>query len=81
MSANTKWVTDITYIRTAEAWLYLCVVVDLYNKAVVGWSMSARQTRDLALIGVRSCIVRGGNDIGFRKCSEHGIRMTVELVE
>jgi len=52
LEPNTKWVTDITYIRTAEAWLYLCVVVDLYNKAVVGWSMSARQTRDLVLKAV-----------------------------
>lgn len=46
---NTRWVTDITYIRTAEAWLYLCVVIDLYNKAVVGWSMSRRQDRQLVL--------------------------------
>ena len=37
---NTKWVTDITYLRTAECWLYLCVVLDLYSKRVVGWSMS-----------------------------------------
>ena len=52
LEPNTTWVTDITYIRTAEGWLYLCVVVDLYNKAVVGWSMSARQTRDLVLKAV-----------------------------
>ena len=41
--ANTKWVTDITYVRTGENWLYLCVVVDLYSGIVVGWSMSPRQ--------------------------------------
>lgn len=40
---NTKWVTDLTYIRTAEHWLYLCVVLDLYSGLVVGWSMSPRQ--------------------------------------
>lgn len=34
--ANARWVTDITYIRTAEGWLYLCVVLDLYSKLVVG---------------------------------------------
>jgi len=39
---NTKWVTDITYIRTAENWLYLCVVIDLFSGIVVGWSMSER---------------------------------------
>ena len=37
---NTKWVTDITYIRTPEGWLYLSVVVDLYSGRVVGWSMT-----------------------------------------
>ena len=49
---NTKWVTDITYIRTAEGWLFLSVVVDLYSGRVVGWSMSARQDRQLVLQAV-----------------------------
>jgi putative transposase len=49
---NTKWVTDITYIRTAEHWLYLCVVLDLYSGIVVGWSMSHRQERQLVLQAV-----------------------------
>jgi putative transposase len=50
--ANTKWVTDITYIRTVEGWLYLAVVLDLYSRRVVGWSMSARQDRQLVLQAV-----------------------------
>jgi transposase InsO family protein len=37
---NRKWVTDITYIDTAEGWLYLALVLDLYSRMVVGWSMS-----------------------------------------
>ena len=49
---NTKWVTDITYIRTAEHWLYLCVVLDLYSGLVVGWSMSPRQDRQLVVQAV-----------------------------
>lgn len=49
---NTKWVTDITYIRTAEHWLYLCVVLDLYSGLVVGWSMSPRQDRQLVIQAV-----------------------------
>lgn len=49
---NTKWVTDITYIRTGEGWLYLCVVIDLYSGRVVGWSMSACQDRQLVLQAV-----------------------------
>ena len=49
---NTKWVTDITYIRTAENWLYLCVVIDLFSGIVVGWSMSHRQTKELVIQAV-----------------------------
>lgn len=43
------WVTDITYIRTHEGWLYLSVVLDLFNKKVVGWSMKPKLTRELVL--------------------------------
>lgn len=49
---NTKWVVDITYIRTGEGWLYLCAVVDLYAGKVVGWSMSPVQDRHLVLKAV-----------------------------
>jgi len=44
---NRKWVLDITYIPTAEGWLYLAVVLDLYSRRVVGWAMSNRITADL----------------------------------
>jgi len=49
---NTMWVTDITYIRTAEHWLYLCVILDLYSGLVVGWSMSSCQDRQLVVQAV-----------------------------
>ena len=49
---NAKWATDITYIRTGEDWLYLCIVLDLYSDVVVGWSMSHRQDRQLVLQAV-----------------------------
>jgi putative transposase len=42
-------VTDITYIRTYERWLYLAVVLDLFSRQVVGWSMSSRIDRELAM--------------------------------
>ena len=41
------YVGDITYIPTAEGWLYLAVLIDLYSRMVVGWAMSARMTADL----------------------------------
>jgi len=60
--ANIKWVTDITYVRTGEHWLYLCVVIDLYSGIVVGWSMSHRQTRDLVIQAVLTALwQRKGN--------------------
>jgi len=43
------WVTDITYIRTLEGFAYLAVVIDLYSRCVVGWSMQSRQTTDVVL--------------------------------
>ena len=46
---NASWVTDITYIRTYEGWLYLAVILDLFSRKVIGWSMSHRMTRQLAL--------------------------------
>jgi putative transposase len=46
---NQSWVTDITYIRTHEGWLYLAVVLDLYSRQVVGWSMGSRIDTELVL--------------------------------
>ena len=46
---NEAWVTDITYIRTLEGWLYLAVVLDLFSRQVIGWSMQPRIDRELAI--------------------------------
>jgi putative transposase len=46
---NEVWVTDITYIRTHEGWLYLSVVLDLFSRQVIGWSMLQRIDRELVL--------------------------------
>ena len=48
-ASDRVWVTDITYIRTYEGWVYLSVVIDLFSRRVVGWSMQSRMTTDLAL--------------------------------
>jgi putative transposase len=45
---NRVWAGDISYVWTAEGWLYLAVVLDLYSRAVIGWAMGARLTVDLA---------------------------------
>lgn len=43
------WVTDITYIKTHEGWLYLAIVVDLFSRRGIGWSMKNRITKELVL--------------------------------
>jgi len=46
---DEAWVTGITYVRTYQGWLYLAVVIDLYSRMVVGWSMKPNLHRDIAL--------------------------------
>ncbi|WP_410739301.1 IS3 family transposase [Citrobacter sedlakii] len=46
---DERWVTDITYIRTHEGWLYLAVVVDLFSRKIIGWSIQSRMTKDIVL--------------------------------
>jgi len=44
---NQKWCSDISYVKTNEGWLYLAVVIDLYSRAVIGWSMDKTMNKDL----------------------------------
>jgi len=46
---NQVWASDITYIRTCEGWLYLCVIMDLYSRFIVGWNLEDRLTKDLVI--------------------------------
>ena len=55
---DTVWVTDITYIRTHEGRSSLAVVIDLFSRRVVGWSMQSRMTTDLALQALLSAVWR-----------------------
>ena len=57
-SPDQVWVTDITYIRTHEGWLYLAVVIDLYARRVVGWSMQSRMHMDLVLSALLMAVWR-----------------------
>ena len=55
---NQVWVGDITYIGTDEGWLYLAVVLDLFSRKVVGWSMSDRMTATLVCDALRMALFR-----------------------
>ncbi|EQA3017971.1 TPA: IS3 family transposase [Klebsiella pneumoniae] len=56
--ANQVWVTDITYIRTWQGWLYLAVVIDLFARNVVCWSMKPTLSRELALDALMMAVWR-----------------------
>ncbi len=86
---DRAWVTDITYIRTWQGWLYLAVVLDLYSRKVVGWAMKPTMARDLALDAVLMAVWRRrpkqkvllhsdqgsqfGSDDWHRFCRDHRI--------
>lgn len=53
---NRKWAGDISYIWTAEGWLYLAVVIDLFSRRVVGWAVSDRMKKDLAIRALEMAI-------------------------
>jgi putative transposase len=55
---DQAWVTDITYIRTHEGWLYLAVIIDLYSRRIIGWSMQSRMQMDLVLSALLMAVWR-----------------------
>lgn len=53
---NQKWAGDITYIWTREGWLYLAVIIDLYSRRIIGWAVSNRLKKDLAIRALQMAI-------------------------
>jgi transposase InsO family protein len=71
---NSKWTTDITYVWTREGWLYLAVVIDLYSRFIVGWAMSERMTRELAMDALKMAIWRRKPGRGLLHHSDRGVQ-------
>ncbi|PNH77784.1 IS3 family transposase [Vibrio diazotrophicus] len=75
---NEKWAGDITYIATSEGWLYLAVIIDLYSRQVIGWSMDTRMTATLVCDALSMALFRRGfpeqiivhSDSGSQYCSK-----------
>lgn len=55
---NTVWVSDITYLPTADGWLYLCVVIDLFDRMVVGWSLRTDMTAAIVIDAFAMAVLR-----------------------
>jgi len=69
---NTKWVTDITYIQTAEGWLYLAAVLDLFSRKIVGWSMAEHLRATLVEDALKMAIARRNPQAGVLHHSDRG---------
>jgi len=73
---DVKWVTDITYIRTGEGWLYLAVIIDLYSRKVIGWSMSHKMEKELVIQAVLMAIWQKGHQETVILHSDRGSQYT-----
>lgn len=69
---DQKWVTDITYIPTAEGWLYLAAVMDLYSRRIVGWSMASKLTSRLVKDALKLAIAQRQPGPGLVHHSDRG---------
>jgi putative transposase len=69
---DQKWGVDISYVWTAQGWLYLAIVLDLYSRKIVGWSISDRMKRGLAMEALRRAIVLRRPPAGLIHHSDRG---------
>jgi len=69
---NQKWVADFTYIWTAEGWIYVAAVIDLFSRRVVGWSMKAEMTAQLVTDALIMAIWRRGKPDALLHHSDQG---------
>jgi putative transposase len=73
---NQKWVADFTYLWTAEGWLYVAVVLDLYSRRVVGWSMQSQMTTQLVTDALMMAVWRRGQPDALLYHSDRGSQYT-----
>lgn len=71
---NTKWVTDITYIRFKGQWHYLATVMDLYSRAIVGWAFDNHMTEELITRALNMAISRRDIEQGLIIHSDRGVQ-------
>lgn len=69
---NQKWVSDITYIETAEGWLYLAVILDLFSRRIVGWAMAEHMEASLAEAAWNMALVQRHPQTGLLHHSDQG---------
>lgn len=77
-SPNQKWLADFTYIWTAEGWLYVAVVLDLFSRRIVGWSMKAERDASLVMDALMMAVWRRGKADTLLHHSDQGSQYTSE---
>ena len=75
---NQKWLADFTYIWTAEGWLYVAVVLDLFSRRAVGWSMKAERDASLVMDALMMAVWRRGKADALPHHSDQGSQYTSE---
>jgi putative transposase len=75
---NRKWVADFTYLWTAEGWLFVAAVMDLYSRRIVGWSMSGSMTAQLVSDALLMALWRRGKPDELLHHSDQGSQYTSE---
>lgn len=73
-SINKYWVSDITYIDTMEGWLYLCTVLDLHSRKVVGWSMASHMRSELVIDALNMAVNHRNPSKGLIFHSDRGVQ-------
>ena len=86
---NQKWVADFTYIWTAEGWLYVAAVLDLYSRRIVDWSMQESMTSQFVVDALMMAVWRRGKPVallhhsdqgsqcGFNRSSQHRVKRQI----
>jgi putative transposase len=75
---NQKWAADFTYVWTAEGWLFVAVVLDLFSRRVVGWSMQPTMTSQLVMDALLMAVFRRGRPKSVLHHSDQGSQYTSE---
>ena len=79
-SPNKVWVSDITYISTEEGWQYLCVIIDLFNREIVGWALDYRMKQELVITAIHMAIQKKRSASGLIFHSDRGSQYAAKKV-
>lgn len=73
---NAVWCSDFTYVRTDEGWAYVCIIMDLFSRKVISWTISSRHNADLVIQAFRKAFISRGRPSGLMFHSDRGSEYT-----